>query len=249
MKISFSGVWDDTVRLLRTNASLFIAIAGAFLFLPSLILGYVAPQPTGGADGPDGAALANYFAENWELLLLVNVIGFVGSLALLILALDASRPTVGGAIRGAFVLLPTYFLTGILSFILIGIASIAFILPGLYLIGRLATAGPVIVAENRRNPFDAIGRSFAVTKGSGWANLGLILIVVITFWVLSIAATVVFGSIFLLLDRTAGIGGVSTLLLLILQGIISATFNVVLVLLLASLYRRLVQTQPSTNGI
>ena len=249
MKISFSGVWDDTVRLLRANASLFIAIAGAFLFLPSLILGYVAPQPTGGAGGPDGAALANYFAENWELFLLVNVIGFVGSLALLILALDQGRPTVGGAIRGALVLLPTYFLTGILSFILIGIASLAFILPGLYLIGRLATAGPVIVAENRRNPFDAIGRSFAVTKGNGWANLGLILIVVITFWVLSMAATVVFGSIFLLLDRTAGIGGVGALLLLILQGIIGATFNVVLVLLLASLYRRLVQAQPSTSGI
>ncbi len=249
MKVSFSGVWDDTVRLLRANASLFIAIAGAFLFLPSLILGYVAPQPTGGAGGPDGAALANYFVENWKLLLLVNVIGFVGSLALLILALDQSRPTVGGAIRGALVLLPTYLLTGILSFLLVGIAMIAFILPGLYLIGRLATAGPVIVAENRRNPFDAIGRSFAVTKGNGWANLGLILIVVITFWVISLAATVVFGSIFLLLDRTAGIGGVGALLLLILQGIIGATFNLVLVLLLASLYRRLVQPQPSTSGI
>jgi hypothetical protein len=249
MKISFSGVWDDTVRLLRANASLFIAIAGVFLFLPSLILGYVAPQPTGGAGGPDGAALANYFAENWKLLLLVNVIGFVGSLTLLILALDQSRPTVGGAIRGALVLLPTYFLTGILSFLLIVIALLAFILPGLYLIGRLATAGPVIVAENRRNPLDAIGRSFAITKGNGWANLGLILIVIITFWVMSLAATVVFGSIFLLLDRTAGIGGVGALLLLILQGIISATFNAVLALLLASLYQRLVQSQSSTSGI
>jgi hypothetical protein len=249
MKISFSGVWDDTVRLLRANASLFIAVAGVFLFLPSLILGYVAPQPTGGAGSPDGTALANYFADHWEWLLLVNVIGFVGSLALLILALDQSRPTVGGAIRGAFVLLPTYFLTGLFSFALIGFASIFLILPGLYLFGRLATAGPVIVAENRRNPFDAIGRSFAITKGNGWANLGLILIVVITFWVLSMAATVVFGSIFLLLVRTAGIGGVGALLLLILQGLIGATFNVVLILLLASLYRRLVQAQPSTSGI
>jgi hypothetical protein len=249
MKISFSGVWDDTIRLLRANTSLFIAVAGVFLFLPSLILGYVAPQPTGGAGGPDGAALVAYFLDNWLLILIVNLIGLVGSLALLILALDEARPTVGGAIGGALVLLPTYFLTGILSFALIGFALIFLILPGLYLIGRLATAGPVIVAENRRNPFDAIGRSFAVTKGNGWANLGLILIVVITFWVLNVAATVVFGSIFLLLDRTAGIGGVGALLLLILQAIIGATFNVVLVLLVASLYRRLVQAQPSTSGI
>ena len=44
--------------------------------------------------------------ENWLLLLLGNLTGFVGNLALLILALDDERPTVGGAIKAAFLLLP-----------------------------------------------------------------------------------------------------------------------------------------------
>ncbi len=249
MTISFSGVWDDTVRLLRANASLFIAIAGVFLFLPSLIVGYIAPQPTGSAGAAGGGQLLAYLWQNWQLLLLVNLIGFVGSLALLILALDPERPTVGRAIKVALVLLPTYFVTSLIALVLVGIGLLALILPGLYLMGRLATAGPVIVAENRRNPFDAIRRCFAVTRGSGWANVGLILIVVVTFWVLSLAATIVFGSIFLLFDRSTPGGGLGALLLLIMQGVIGAAFNVVLVLLLASLYRRLALVHPSSSGI
>jgi hypothetical protein len=249
MKISFSGVWDETVRLLRTNASLFFAIAGVFLFLPTLVSGYFAPEPTGGGEAATLAAFLAHVRENWLLLLVVNLIGFVGNLALLILALDEGRPTVGRAIGAAFILLPFYFFASFFSGIIIGIGIMALIVPGLYLMGRLAPMGPVIVAENRRSPFDVIRRTFAVTKGHGWAILGLIMIVVLTFWIVSIAATAVFGSIFLLLDRSAGTGGLGAMLLLLLQAAIVAAFNTVLMVLLASLYRRLVPREPGINGI
>jgi hypothetical protein len=247
MKISYSSVWNDTSRMLRANASLVAAIAGAFLFLPALVSGYLAPAPTQAQGNPTAQMMA-YYSEHWELLLIVAVIGFVGNLALLILALDDGRPTVGHAIGRAFPLLPSYFLTSVLMFMIVGVGVMALILPGLYLLGRLVLSGPVIVAEGRRNSIDAIRRSFSITKGSGWANTGLILIVTITYLVLNVAATAVFGSIFLLLGRLAGAADIAAFFLLALQAAIGAAFNVTLVVLLASLYRNLAAAR-STNGI
>lgn len=239
MKFSYSAVWDGTVRIFRGNASLLLAVAGVFLFLPSVIIGYAAPQPTGGSEGLTVDVLIAYMEENWLLLLLGNLIGFVGNLALLILALDDERPTVGGAIKAAFLLLPLYFLVSLLSGLMVMLGLIALILPGLYLMGRLALVGPVIVAEGRRSPVDILRRAFAVTKGHGWAVVGLILIVVVAFFVISMAVTVVFGSIFLLVDQAGGGPGVGALLILIMDAAVGAVFNAVLIVLLASIYLRL----------
>lgn len=249
MKFSISAVWDDTVRMLRTNASLFLAVAGVFLFLPAVISGYLAPPPTGGSEGVTMAQMTEHFRENFLLFFIVQLIGFIGNLALLILALDEGRPTVGGAIRGAFVLLPAYFLASILSFFIVGLGAMAFILPGLYLLGRVAVVGPVVVAERVRNPLAVLKRSFALTRKRGWAIASLILILIVTYLVLNLAIVTVFGSIFLLLDRAAGAGGVGELLLLILQGVTGTIFNVVLIVMLASLYRRLAAPEAQTSGI
>ena len=249
MKFSISAVWDDTVRMLRTNASLLLAIAGVFLFLPAVLSSYLAPPPTGGNEGVTPAMMMGYYADNALALLLVQLVGFIGNLALLILCLDGGRPTVGGAIRGAVVLLPAYFLASLLSGAIVGLGLILFVLTGLYLLGRLAVTGPIVVAERVRNPLTVIKRSFAITKGRGWAIASLILIVLVTYLVVNLAVVTVFGSIFLLLDRAAGAGGVGALLLLILQSVAGAAFQTVLIVLLASLYRRLVAPEPQTSGI
>ena len=249
MKFSISAVWDDTVRMLRANASLLLAIAGVFLFLPAVVSAYLAPPPTGGSEGVTRATMMTYYVENAPALLLVQIIGFLGNLALLILCLDEGRPTVGGAIRGAFVLLPFYFLASLLSGVMVGLGLLLLILPGLYLLGRLAVTGPVVVAERVRNPLTVVKRSFALTKGRGWSVASLILILLVTYLVVNLAVVTVFGSIFLLIDRAAGGDGVGALLLLILQGVAGAAFQTVLIVLLASLYRRLVPAEGSTSGI
>lgn len=240
MQFSYNAVWDDTVRMMRANASLLVAVAGAFLFLPAVIVGYIAPQPTGTVT-PD--MLFAYIAAHWQLFLAVNVIGVAGNLALLILVLDLGRPTVGGAIRAAFMLLPFYLLASLLSGLIIVAGLIALVLPGLYAIGRLAVLGPVMVAEGRRGPADAVGRAFAVSKGRGWAIIGLILLVVIAFYIVNFAFTAVFGSLFLLIDRLQGGPGIGALLTLIMEGALGAVFSATLIVLVASIYRRL------TNGI
>ena len=235
MKVSHSAVWEDTVRTLKASRPLFAAVAGVFLFLPAAIAGYLAPPPPADTLGE----MLAHMADNSLSILLVNIVGFVGNLSILILALDERRPTVGAAIAAALALLPVYFLVSFLSGFMIGVGLMLLFLPGIYLIGRLSVTGPVLVSEPARNPIAVIRRSFALTKGQGWAIAALILLLFLGFYVLSLAVTFTLGSILLLIDRAADTGGIGAFLLLVLTTALTAAFNVVLMVLLASMYRRL----------
>ena len=260
MTFSYSAVWDETVRTLRAHSTLLIAVAGVFLFLPPLIASYVAPPP----QEQGIAAIASHYSENFVILFIAQLVAFVGNLVLLTLVLDERHPTVAGSIRAALAMLPAYLLVTILSASMLFVGAVlatlplffltpflngfmravVFLLlslPVFHLMGRLVAAGPILVAEGRRNPFDIIRRSFDISRGNGWAVVGLILLVVVAFLILMLAVTLVFGSIQLILDRSTG-GSVGAFLLLILNSAVGAAFNTVLMVLFASIYRRL------TNG-
>lgn len=260
MTFSYSAVWDETARTLKAHSTLLIAVAGVFLFLPPLIASYVAPPP----QEQGIAAITSHYSENFGIIFVAQLIAFVGNLVLLTLVLDDRHPTVAGSIRAAFAMLPAYLLVTMISALMLFVGAVlatlpllllAPILPGFmraigflllalplfHLMGRLASAGPVLVAEGRRNPFDIIRRSFEISRGNGWAVVGLILLVAVAFLILMLAVTLVFGSIQLIVDRSTG-GSVGAFLLLILSSAIGAAFNIVLMVLFASIYRQL------TNG-
>jgi hypothetical protein len=244
MNFSYNEVWEETVRTLRSNSSLLFAVAGVFLFLPTLIVGYVAPPPP---DAQSVTAMINHFQESLWLRLAALIVSFIGNLAILTLVLDDNRPTVGRSIQAALGMLPAYFLLSLLSGFMIIAGLFFFLLPGLYLIGRLAASGPALVAEGRRNPLEIIRRSFDLSKGKGWAVIGLLIILFIAFYVLMLAVTLVFGSLLLLLDRATGLT-VGTFLLLCLGAAISAAFNTVFMVLIASIYRRLRRIQEPAGA-
>lgn len=236
MKFSYSAVWDDTATMLRGNASLLLAIAGVFLFFPALIIGYALPQPEA-EPGRIVEVMTVYFSANWHWFLLANIINMVGAIAMLLLLLDREGRTVGGAIAAAIPILPFYFAGAVLSNLIIILGFFALIVPGLYLFGRLAIIGPVIVADER-NPVRAIARAFQLTKGKGWAVFGLVLLVAIAGVIVSWALTAVLGSVSLLLlgDRIGG------LLVVILEALMSAVLSTILVVLAAAIYRRLAES-------
>jgi len=246
MSFSYSAVWDETVLMLKANRALLLPVAAAFLFLPSALGTYVAPPPI---DPESSQPMLDYYRDNALTLLLVQLVGFVGNLVILVLLLDGRRPTVGAAIGAAFGMLLFYLLVTLLSGAMIFGGLMLLIVPGLYLIGRLAATGSVLVAEGRRNPIDIIRRSFEITKGRGWAVLGLMLLVGVAYYILMLAVTFVFGSMLLLIDRASG-GGTGQFLLLVIGAALGAAFNTVLVALSAAIYRRLAGAdQPSTSGI
>lgn len=235
MKFSYSAIWDDTVRMMRSDSTFLLALAGVFLFLPALLIGYFLPQPESAPTLEAMIAdMEAYLAANWHWVLLANLANMIGAIAMLALLLGERGRTVGSAIGAALPLLPFYLIAAWASSLLIAIGFIFLILPGLYLYGRLAIVGPVVVAEER-NPFRAIGRSFALTKGKGWAVLGLILIIAIVGLILTLVVTSLLGGLFVLV-LSESLGG---LIALIIEALTAAVFSTVLVVLYAAIYRAL----------
>jgi hypothetical protein len=236
MPFSYSAVWEDTVRMLRSHSSLIAAIAGVFIFLPTLLVAYFLPQAEARPEQML-ASFMDYVGTNFHWLLIARLVEMVGTIAILLLVLRPAELTVGGAIGRGLALLVFYFLASVASGLMILAGLILLIIPGLYLLGRLAPIGVIVVAEERRNPIDAIRRSFEVTKGRGWTLLGLVLIVFIAGIICIGALVAVVGALLLLLAGP----DLGAMLVLILRSLANTVLVVVLILLVAAIYRQLVQ--------
>jgi hypothetical protein len=236
-RFSYTEVWEDAVAMLRSNAPLLSAIAGAFFFLPSLLIGYLLARPEG-ADTFEAMieAFEAYYAANWHWLLLANIVNMAGAIAIYLLLLGGRGRTVGEAIGGALPILPFYFILSFLTTAAIIVGLFWLVLPGLYLLGRFAVSSPAMVAEGLRNPFDAIRRSWRMTRDKGWAVVGLIILVGFAAYLVSTAISVTLGTLILLLLGKEGLG---LLLITLIASALSAAFSIVMVVLFAAIYRRL----------
>jgi len=86
---------------------------------------------------------------------------------------------------------------GVLTMMLVSIGIVLLVLPGLFAIFYMATAGlfvmPVTLAETR-NPLEALTRSFRLTHKNLWANMGWVIVVLLIL----IVASLVLGAIVML---------------------------------------------------
>lgn len=237
MSFSYDRVWADVVAMIRANGALLATLAGVFMFLPSLALWMYAPMPAppSGSDGSEGMRfLADYYFGNWPLLLLVNIIGTFGQVGILTLLLDRDRPTVGEALGLSARLLPMYFVMTIVTNLVVVVGLFLFLVPGIYLLGRLTLAGPVMVGEGVANPVDAIRRAWAVTRGLGWRIAGLVMLIGIVAWIAFSAASSVLGVVAGLL-LPEGSGAVARAFVDALAG---GALALLIVVLTAAIYRQ-----------
>jgi hypothetical protein len=242
MNFSYSAIWDDTVALTRRHAPLLAAIAGVFIFLPALLSTvYLTPEQQ---QTEDLSRLFELWLEWYRAaapwLFLQNLISMVGVAAMLRIVF-APETTVGSALAFAIRLLPFYFLMSLIFGLIVGFGLVLLILPGLYLWGRLAPAGALMVAENRRGPIDTIGRAFELTRGRGWAILGLLLVVVIVGTISMGVGGALFGIVF----HLAAGQELGELLTSIVTSALSAALATLLVMLSAAIYRALAPQTPA----
>jgi hypothetical protein len=236
MKFSYSAVWDDTAALVRNNFSLVAALALAFIFLPALLIGHFLPQPVPGEDPWAWVSeFREYMSGNWPWLLLQALANSLGMMAILKLVLARGGTSVGAALAAAAAILPFYFVAGFVANLIVFAGMMLLIVPGLYLLGRLVPLGPVMAAEDRRNPLAAIGRAFEVTRGNGWRVLGIVILIAVPGAILIQVVNVLLGIVFRLL---AG-DDVARLLSLIVTSATAAALTVLLLLLYAAVYRTL----------
>ena len=266
MRFSYSAVWDDTVAMLRAHASLLVAVAGVFLFLPALFLGYLLPQPQ--VDPAEmGAAMVAYFSDNWDWFLLANLVNMAGAITMFQLVLGPPGETVGTAIRRSMPILPVYFAATLLVAFMIGVAVMLILVPlalllgesaaasgtvvvvpllvaAAYLFGRVVPLGPVVVMEERYNPVRALRRSFRLTRSLGWAVLGLVMLVFLAGSIVDFAISRVFGALFLYVAG-AELGGLLTTILSSLSG---AILSMLVIVLFAAIYRLLLTRDSPNSG-
>jgi len=239
MQFSYSAIWDDTIRLTRQHLPLLVAIAGVFIFLPSLILAVMLPPPE--PSGVSADRMLQTLIDHWQRVapwyVLGTLVTMIGTAAMLKLVFSRDV-TVAAALAFGLALLPFLFLLQVLVSVILLIGFILLIIPCLYLVGRLAPAVALMVAENRRNPIETISRSFAITKGRGWAVFGLVFIVGI---VGGISVGVVNALLGIVFHLTAS-NELATLLMAVVSCALSAAFATLIVMLYAAIYRALTES-------
>jgi hypothetical protein len=235
MRFSYNAVWEDALMLLRRNAALLAAIAGVFLFLPAVTVAILLPPPVPAGDDMRRFVeqLIDYYQTAGPWLTLENLLAIAGTLAML--RLIFARETVGAALVRGLLLTPLYFLLSIVCGFAIGLGLLLLLAPGLYLIGRLVPLPAVLAAENRLNPLSAISRTFALTKGHGWAVFGLVFIVGAVAFIFISMAHSLFGIIFIV---AAG-QELGKLLSAVMGAALSAALVTLLTMLYAAIYRAL----------
>jgi hypothetical protein len=149
VKFDMGAAWDDSVQLLKSHTALIGTIAGVFFFLPALAVAWFGPvpiePPAGASVEQSMAALQQTFRQMIPGQIIVALTTIVGSAAILRLWLARSGISVGEALTFGLMFFPTLFAVQLLSGLAIGVGIILLIIPGLYLVGRLTLAAPIVI--------------------------------------------------------------------------------------------------------
>ncbi|PEQ14519.1 hypothetical protein B2G71_02770 [Novosphingobium sp. PC22D] len=216
MKFDSMLAWRQASAAIAANRDVLLAIAGVCFFLPSLVLAlfFPQPEPTAGMDEQAIMQLASdYYVSLLPVLIPMVLLQAVGTLSLILLLTDRSRPTVGEALRAGTRCVIAYLLAQLLLGIAVGLGGgivlAAFSASGVpVLVGlgmglvvaliavaatRTSLTAAVIAVEAVRNPIEALRRSIALTQGNTMRVLAFYVLILLGFLVLSMLVTLIVG--------------------------------------------------------
>jgi len=193
-KFESARAWREASGNLAANRDVLLALAGMFFMLPWLAFILLVPEPAIDPQMAPAAAvkaMAGFLRDNGAWLLGLVVAQAAGSLAVLVLCGDPSRPTVREAIRRGVVGVPPYlgalFLFALAFTVgagLLGVLAVAGGSGGQMLVGlalnlllvyatvRLMMIAPVIAIEQTLQPWQVLTRAWRLTRG----NFGRVLV-------------------------------------------------------------------------
>ena len=125
----------------------------------------------------------------------------------------------------------------------IGLYVLVFLIVVAFVSARLVALYPAVLAERRG--INAIGRSFAITRGLTWKLIGVLVLFMIVFAVSAIAARSVFGVIVGLIFPAQGTLTPATVTGAIFGALVSTAFSLIISAFSAKLYRAVV---PASAG-
>ena len=266
MKFDSNRAWKEASEAIAANRDVLSAIAGVFILIPTLAFSllFPQPQPPAGAD-PDAimAQMQAFYLSALPWLLPMGIVQGAGTLALLTLFTDRSRPTVGEAIRRGFASILPYILAQLLLGIgvglvgglvialaavtgvdaLVAVALIAVGIAAIYVAVKTSLSSAVIAVEGERNPVSALRRSWQLTRGNSGRIALFYLLVAIAFIVIMMVVMALVGMLVaLLLD-----GSTATAVATVVSSFLSTAMTVYFVGIIAAVHRQL--AGPSAERI
>lgn len=258
MKFDSNQAWQQASAAIAGNREVLLALAGVFFLLPTLVVALLFPQPElapGMSNEASMKAMSDYYASAMPFMIPAAIVQMAGTLAMLTLFTDRSRPTVGEAIRTGFAAIVPYFLAqmlfalaiGLGGGLLIGIAGatgaaalVAIAVMGvvalvIYGLVRTALVAPVISVEGERNPVAALRRSWALTRGNTARILLFFALVAIAFLIVTIIAMALAGLVLALVAGPEGVrvGGA------VISSAVGAVMTLYFVAMIAAVHRQL----------
>lgn len=181
MKIDFGAALRDAWALWTRDREILTAIAGMFLFLPTLAtLLLIPPLPQGPQRTATPAEFSDWVDRNAQWIvdhggwvLLASAVSLFGTLTIFTLYLSKEPGDVRAALVQSVALFWRFLLVTLLVTVPASIALFPLILPGVYILGRGLFAAPALVAEPGIGIVAAARRSLAITRGNGLALAAL----------------------------------------------------------------------------
>lgn len=238
MTITFAGLAADALARWRRDRTVLLALAGPFLFLPLLAWLLLLVEPVakpGATDAERMQQVMEWAGANVHWLALRIGVELFGSLAILTLYLARGHHDVGGALKVAVALLPGFIVAVVASWGLVALGVFAFILPGLYIYGRIALTGPVMAAEPGVGITGAIGRSIALTRGHGWQVFGYLSLTLLA----GMLSAQVLGALEFRMEAAGAVSPIAVAVIDVLAAAAITACTIARLLLEIALYRRL----------
>lgn len=243
-KIDLNRVWDDAKFIGRTNRELLTAIAGMFILLPIVLALQLLAAPEALGENPSPEAINGWYrafvAANWPIIIGVTLVTSFGMLAILVLLLRQDRLTVAESLKAALVILPGYVLASVLQNFAMQLAAFAFIVPALYLMGRLALVSAACASEQIYNPVTMIVRSWTLTRGNGWRIFAMLAVIFVAAMIVGLVAIMLIGvvsALFLPAD-------IADIVVSLAVGLVFTGLTLALLLVYAALYRSVTEPAP-----
>lgn len=249
-EMSIGRVFQRAFSAIQANPVVILSLALVVGALPGLIMSYLFVQLglVGSREALQAGAISpgRFLGASLISGLAVIVIGALVQGALtraVVTANEGRQATFGESLStGLSVILPLIGF-GILNAIGITIGFVLLIVPGIILLLMWAVAVPSLVIENT-GVIGAFGRSSELTKGAKWKIFGLFLVIMVSYWLLSIVIGLFGLSMYSASNSAAGLT-VGNLVGSVLLGTI---FHVLWGTIQPSLYVELRQWKEGTSA-
>jgi uncharacterized membrane protein len=175
------------------------------------------------------------------VVVLINALLTYGNILASIKAARGEKPSVVDLFR-PFKRIATVIFSALLLGIIIGIASLFLVIPGIYLAIRFALV-PFLIVDQKIGVFDALHKSWEMTEGNFWKifSLGLVIMLIAIVLVAIFFVIVTSGGLFNGLVLSAS----KLLIYQVIFILIMVPFSILIMLIGGSLYYAI---QLDTNG-